>query len=153
MATESDTLFGKLAVVAERENLKAATVGKYRPVPSVKTVQAAGFFYHIHARTEIEVVSVAKYNLGLDVVVQLMYVHTFDRTHRADRHEDGGLYCAMAGLNQACTRSAAGRRMLECEFHSKKLFELQNYAIFTDYFDLDVIFSYFCRLLEKPTTL
>ncbi len=44
------SFFGKLSDIAKRKNLKASAIGQNGFVPSVKFVQAAGFFKHLHTR-------------------------------------------------------------------------------------------------------
>ena len=97
MAAEVGAFFGELAVCAEGEHLKAAAVGEDRTVPSVEFVQATGPADDVHAGTEIEVICVAKDNLGLYVVAQFVHVDAFHGAEGADGHEDGGFYGAVVG--------------------------------------------------------
>ena len=51
-------------------------------------MQSAGLLYDVHSRTQIQMICVAQDNLGLDVVFKFVEMHSLDRTHCANRHEN-----------------------------------------------------------------
>lgn len=101
MRAEFGSLLGELAVVGERKHLKAAAVGEQRACPPVEFVETAGFGDYLHAGTQIEVVGVAEYYLGVDVVGKFMLMHTLNRAEGAHRHENGGGNFAVVGGDEA----------------------------------------------------
>jgi hypothetical protein len=60
-------------------------------------VQSTGFFQHFKARTQVQMICVAQYDLRFYVIFKFRHLDSLNRTHRADRHEDGCLNHTMAG--------------------------------------------------------
>jgi len=89
MRAKLRSLLAKLAVGGERKHLKAAAVGQYRPLPAVEAVQPARLFDNVKAGTQVEVVSIAEDNLGVDVVPQFADMHRLNRPLGAYGHENG----------------------------------------------------------------
>ena len=117
MTAEMRTLLGEFAITAERKYLEAATIGEYRSLPAIELVQAAGFADYIHARTQIQMIGIAKNYLRLYVVAEFMQVHTFHCAGCADRHKYWSLYSAVVGFYQACSGLATGGCGFKGKFH------------------------------------
>jgi hypothetical protein len=62
-------------------------------------MQATSLLQNVEARTKVQVVCITQDNLGFDIVLNLAGVDSFNRTHRAHGHKNGGLYFAMGGGN------------------------------------------------------
>ena len=56
------------APMGKRENLEAAAVGEQRAFPTVEAVEATGSAEDVETGTQVEMVGVAEYYLGIDVV-------------------------------------------------------------------------------------
>ncbi len=115
--SETCAFFRELAVVSEREYLKPAAVGEDRTVPSVEAVQAAGGLNHVESRTEVKMICVAQYDLGLHLLTHFGHVDRLYGAHSAYGHEYRGLYHSVVGGDE----SRSGRRgrigCLKLEFH------------------------------------
>ena len=107
--------FAEFADAGERKHLEAAAVGQHRTVETVELVEAACGFEHVKSRTQIEMVGVAENDLGFDFVIQLMNVHSLDRAKGADGHENGSLYRAVVGSEEAGASCTAGIGVLQFE--------------------------------------
>ena len=70
--TEHDAVIGDLAEIGEAENLKAAGIGEDRPRPGHETMQAAELANQLVARTQIEMIRVAKQNLNAQIGERLL---------------------------------------------------------------------------------
>ena len=68
VGAEGAALVGDFAVFGKRENLKAAAVGEQRAFPTVEAVEATGSAEDVETGTQVEMVGVAEYDLGVDVV-------------------------------------------------------------------------------------
>lgn len=101
MRAEFCTLLGKLSVVGERKYLKAAAVGEQRACPPVEFVQTTGLGYYLHAGPQIEVIGIAKYDFGVDIVGKFMLMHPLDRAEGSYRHEYWGRNLAVVGGDDA----------------------------------------------------
>ncbi len=109
VAAEGDSLLPHLAEVAEGKNLETAAVHEDRSVPRHEPVQPAHFFENVYPGAEVEVIGVGERDLGAELL-QLTGFDTLDRTHRADRHEIGGLHRSVIGFNHAPPRTPGGCR-------------------------------------------
>lgn len=99
MRAEVSALLLQFAVGREGEYLKATGVGKDRSFPTVELMESTCFLYYIHAGTEIEMVGVAKYDFGFDIVAQLVLMHGFDCALSSHGHENRGGYVAVVGVD------------------------------------------------------
>ena len=97
MRTELTTLFTQFSYTGQREDLKTATVGEDRFLPSVETVQATSLTEHLKSGSEIQMIGVAKDNLGLHLLAKLFKMHTLDSATRTYRHKYRGFYLAVVG--------------------------------------------------------
>src|SRR5690554_5356990 len=82
-------LFPEFASVTQRKNLKAATIGQYGLIPTIKTVQATGLTQYLQAGTQIKVISIAQNNLSPDSCLQVAHLDALNRTDRSNRHKNG----------------------------------------------------------------
>ena len=80
-------------------------------------MQSAGLLYDVHSRTQIQVICVAQDNLGLDVVFKFVEMHSLDRTHCANRHENRGLYSAVRSGYESRSRVAVQILFLQFKIH------------------------------------
>ena len=101
MAAEFTAVFSDFPDSRKTEYLESSAVGEYGTVEGVETVYAAGGFEHGKARTEIEMIGVAKDNLGFDVLGQFVQVDALHGTHRTNGHEDGSEDVTMVGMQYA----------------------------------------------------
>ena len=70
--TEHDAVIGDFAEIGKAENLKAAGVGEDRSRPGHETMQAAQLANQFVARTQIEMIRVAKQNLNAQIGERLL---------------------------------------------------------------------------------
>src|SRR5262249_51009586 len=89
-----------LEIGCQAIDLKAAAVGKDRPVPVHEPVQAAQIGNHLIARTQGEVIRVAEDYLRPDAL-QFIRRESLDCRLRADGHEGGRFDDAMGRVNSA----------------------------------------------------
>ena len=68
MRAEGYALGGQLAVLAEREDLKAATVGEDGFCPTIEGVESSSGTEHVATWTEVKMIGVAQDNLGFGIV-------------------------------------------------------------------------------------
>ncbi len=102
---EGDAVVPDVAEFREAENLKTPTVREDRSIPSHEAVQPAEVADEFAARPQVQVVGVAKDDLGADFK-EVDGGDGLDRSLGADGHEDRGLDGAVKRLEPA----AAGRR-------------------------------------------
>src|SRR5919198_403409 len=100
--------------VTEREDLKAARVREDGAAPAHEAVKAAELLDHVDARTEVEVVGIAKEDRRPELL-QSLGVEAFDARLRTHRHEGGGGHVAVCGVEEAGARLTLGGG--ECESH------------------------------------
>ena len=99
---EAHAVVGDFAQLAERENLKAAGVGEQGARPTDEFVQAAHAADGLVAGAQVEVIGVAENDLGAERFQRVLR-DGFDRSLRADGHEDRGF----DGLMRKTETSAA----------------------------------------------
>lgn len=80
-------MFLHLANAGKTVDLETAAVGKDRLGPVHETVQAAGLFHDIHARTDVQMIGVAQNDLRAHLR-ELAVVERLDTGLGADGHED-----------------------------------------------------------------
>ncbi len=97
---ESHPFFYNFTGTTQGIDLIAAAVGENGLVPAVEFVQPPHLLQNFGTRPQVQVVSIAQDDLGLDFVHQFVLVNGFDRTSRANGHENGGFNGAMCRLNQ-----------------------------------------------------
>ncbi len=68
MAAEPCPLFSEFAVLGEGKHLETSAVGQYGAVPASEFMKSASPVQNVGARTQVEVVCVAEYDLSLYVV-------------------------------------------------------------------------------------
>src|SRR5919204_1183024 len=100
--------------VTEREDLKAARVREDGAAPAHEAVKAAELLDHVDARTEVEVVGIAKEDRRPELL-QSLGVEAFDARLRTHRHEGRGGHVAVCGVEEAGARLTLGGG--ECESH------------------------------------
>src|SRR5574344_862255 len=115
MAGELYSFLGHLAYVGQGEDLISSGVGEYGACPSLEAVQTACLVQDLGARTEVEMVGVAKDNLRLDIVLKVAPLYALHGAHCADGHEDGREDVAVVGMNDPGTRRRTSIRVLESE--------------------------------------
>src|SRR5262245_60410847 len=98
MRPKCHAIFTDAAQLAVAEHLKATTVGEHRTVPRDEAVQAAQFVNELVTRPEIQVVSVAKDDLGAQRL-EVLLGNGLNCTCRAHRHEYGSRDLAMCGCD------------------------------------------------------
>ena len=103
--------------VPEAEYLVAATIRQYGPVPAVELMQAARLLQNVGGGPQVQMVGVAEYNVGIDVLLQLALMYGLHRTSCAHRHKNGRLNLAVIGFNEAGTGFGAGVRVLKRKVH------------------------------------
>ena len=99
VTAKGDTLILQLAIARERKHLKPSTIGQNGTVPTIEFVQTSGFFYNVHAWTQVEMIGVAQNDLSLHIIFEFGHVHSFYSSHCAHRHENGSFNLAMIGFD------------------------------------------------------
>ena len=99
VGAELDTVGEDGADFREAEDLETAAVSEDRPGPIHELMQTAGGADDVHAGADVEVVGVAKKDLGAHFD-KFAGIQGLDAGLSADGHEDGGLDDA-AGCGQA----------------------------------------------------
>ncbi len=117
MALKGDTFLFDLPPMGERINLIAAAVGQDRALPSIETVDTARCTKHIQTRAEIEVISIAEADFGVNIVAELVLMYGFDGSRGAYGHENGGIDRAVVGFDLAGAGAGVGIGMEEVEGH------------------------------------
>ena len=97
MALEPHALLMDLAELAQREHLEAAAVSEDVAVPVAEIMKPVKCLQDLHTRTQVQMICVAQYDLRFYVILKFRHLDSLNRTHRADRHEDGCLNHTMAG--------------------------------------------------------
>ena len=64
MRAKLHAFFLYLSHLGERENLKASGISEYRPMPVHELVEPAEVMYHLVARSQVKMISVAKFHLS-----------------------------------------------------------------------------------------
>ena len=91
MGLTAAALLGKLAYACKGEYLESAAVGKYGPVPGLEAVKTARAGKGLQSRPEVEMISVAKDNLGSYVFLEVTVIYSLHGAYRPHRHEYGGM--------------------------------------------------------------
>ena len=107
--------FAEFADAGQRKHLESAAVGQHRAIETVEFVEPAGRFEHFKSGTKIEMIGVAENDLGFYFIIKLMNVHALDGTEGAHGHEDGRLYGAVVGSEEAGASCTAGIGVLQFE--------------------------------------
>ena len=84
-----------LAQIVQAEHLKAAAVGQDRPLPPHESVEPAAGGHHLHARTQQQVVRVAKDDRSAQLF-EIARLQGFDRRLCAHRHKDRRVHRAVS---------------------------------------------------------
>ena len=101
MALKSHAFLLDFPPVGKRIHLKAAAIGQHWPLPAIETVNATRLAQNLQARTQVEMVGVAKADLGADIIPKFVLVYGFDSSRRTNGHENGGIDLAVVGLDLA----------------------------------------------------
>ncbi len=96
--------FGDLSDFRQGEHLKSAAVSKDRPVPILKLVQPSHFTQDVKSRTKVEMIGVAKDDLGLDVLLQVPVIDPFDRADSPNGHKYRSPHLTVIGGEHSCPR-------------------------------------------------
>lgn len=107
-------LVGDLAQIVEAENLKAARVGEYRPIPRHEPVQSAHLPNRLDPRPQIKMVSIGQKNLHTQLF-QYILRNALDRAERSDRHKHRRLNLSMRSDELARAGRAASCFNLQAE--------------------------------------
>jgi hypothetical protein len=99
---------------SEAENLEATAIGKDGELPIDEVVKAASLAQDVHARSDVEVVSVAQDDLSAHLA-EFAGIDRFDAALSADGHEDGGVYSAVRGFQATETGAGGGISLEEFE--------------------------------------
>ena len=99
---ETATLLGDFSDFGQREHLESAAVRQDRSVPVLKLVKSADLFQGVETRPQIEMIGVAKDDLGLHILLQVPVIDPFDGAYRPDRHEYRSPHLTMIGGENAC---------------------------------------------------
>ncbi len=108
-------LFGDLAHLAQRPDLKTARVGQDGFVPFFELVQATKALHDVQPWAHPQMESVAQNDLSAHLV-QAARHDAFDRAIRAHRHEDGRLHHPMVKGECATAGVAGGVGLEQVEF-------------------------------------
>ncbi|HTQ86824.1 MAG TPA: hypothetical protein VMI93_11475, partial [Candidatus Solibacter sp.] len=103
VGAEADAIVGDFAERAEGENLEASGVGEEGARPTDETMQAAHAPDDFVAGPQVEVIRVAEDDFGAERFKDLVG-DGFDRSLRADRHED---WCLDGLMREDDLRTAA----------------------------------------------
>ena len=76
---------------------------------------------YVKTGTEIEMICVAEYYLGLDIIAQFMLMHSLDAAHSAYRHEYRCLDHAVDGRYSTCPGFTALAGRFEFKFQRSHL--------------------------------
>ena len=113
VGAEAHAVVAHFAQLVEREDLKAPRIGEQGARPTDEFVQAAHAADGLVAGAQIKVIGVAENDLSAERFERFLR-DGFDRSLRADRHEDGGFDGPMR-QNQTRAASAAGARLQHFE--------------------------------------
>src|SRR3954465_5335677 len=108
MGAKAHTFFADLAQFIEAEDLEAARVGEYRPLPRHKAVQSAQFADLLRPRPQIEMVGVGEDDLRVQLLESLVRGSLF-RRQCPDGHKDGRFHLTMRRLEFAGARVSITR--------------------------------------------
>ena len=125
MRRELHALFGHFADIGQGEDLEATRVGENRACPALKTVQATRFVQDLGARTQIEMVGIAKDDLCVDILFEEGALHTFDSTHGTHGHKNRGLDIPMVGMHHASACARVRIRMYKVKKNFLHLIEMR----------------------------
>ena len=106
---EAHAVVRDFAQLVKREDLEAARIGEQGARPTDELVQAAHAADGLVAGAEIKVIGVAENDLSAKRFERLLR-DSFNRSLRADRHEDGG-FDGLVRQNQTRAASAGGARL------------------------------------------
>jgi hypothetical protein len=103
---EAHAVIGDFAQLIERENLEAPGVGKQGVWPTDESVQATHAADGLVTGAQVKVIGVAENDFGAERFERVLG-HGFDRSLRADGHEDGG-FDRLMGKVETRAASAGG---------------------------------------------
>ena len=118
VALELATFLAQLADACERKDLETTAISQYRTIPGVELVESACLAQDLKTWAQIEVIGVAKNDLGLDLLAEFGEMDTLDTSHRAYGHEDGREDLSMSRGDHTCTGIAGTVDMLQFKRHS-----------------------------------
>ena len=105
---ESTAFGSQFTYGAQGEYLEAAAVRQDRTVPGLELVESSGRPESAQSGTEIQMIGVAQDDLGPDIILQLLVIHSLDGTDGPDGHEDGSVDAAMVGGDGSAAGGTAG---------------------------------------------
>ena len=125
MRAEGDAVIGDLAQPGQAEDLIAAAVGQYRPVPAHVPMQPSQVFDGIYTRPQVKMIGVAQ-DYGYAYVFKLFRDQGLDRALAGYGKESRRRHRAVPGikLSQPCLRLRTGL------YYLKMLVYLSNPLVF-----------------------
>ena len=108
MRGKGDPFLCDFPQLRQAEHLKPAGIGKDRPVPSGKAVQAAQFGHIFIARPQMQMIGVAQHHLTMVGLQIKCGQAAFDGACRCHIHEGGRLHRAMHGFKTCAPCFAFG---------------------------------------------
>ena len=110
MTVEGNALFLDLSSgTGQGEDLESARVGQDRTIPVHKLMKTAELLDELISGTHVEMVGVAKLDLGADLPKIICRHAALDGSDRADIHEDRCFDVSMYRLHVSGFRASAGR--------------------------------------------
>ncbi|CAI8265414.1 MAG: Uncharacterised protein [Flavobacteriia bacterium] len=125
-------LFVECALIGKGKDLIAATVGQDGPVPAHEGMQSSCLLQDVHSGAQKQMVGIAQYDLGLDVVLQFTLMHTLYAAHSSHRHEYGCWYASVIGMDDPGSCPALGVFVLELKPHRPNFHE-DTYTLFSTF--------------------
>src|SRR5438876_823280 len=101
MGMEQDALFGDLANAGEAEHLESARIGEDGARPGHEFVQSAELPDQLVPWAQIEMISVAEQDPGVELRAQIALREALDGGLRPHRHEDRRLDVTMRRMQHA----------------------------------------------------
>ena len=123
MRLKHSTFFGNLPTIGKRKNLITTAIGKDWAIPSIELMQTSNFLQGVDTRPQIEVISISKDNVGIDVVLQLALMHSLYCSCGSNRHKDRRLNGSVRGfefklhtLLKSCAKIAESNAVFKRSF-------------------------------------
>ena len=107
MGFEGHALFGQLAQLRQRHDLKAAAIGQDGALPIHEIMQATLAGDAFSARAQHQVIGIAQQDIGASLA-HLLGIHGLDCACRAHRHEGRRLDIAPWRVDAAAPRQTIG---------------------------------------------
>jgi hypothetical protein len=81
--------------------LVTTAIGEHWAIPIAETMYPTRFLQNVEARPQIQMVSIAQNDIGVDIIFvqKKVSMYPFHRTRRANRHENRGLNATVRSIN------------------------------------------------------